>query len=193
MLADGSIRKVPSTPLDPSAAVAGGLDGVAVSVLAHGTTVATNALLEGNLAPVALVTNEGLEDVIEIARQNRPSLYDQFADRPPPLVPRDQRFGVAGRLAADGSELTALGDVPELDGGRAVAICLLHADLDPSHERAVAAALRAQRMRRHRESRDLARDPRVRAHRHDRGQRRACVRSVATTSPGWQGWRRRCS
>ncbi len=47
-------------------------------MLAHGTTVATNALLEGNLAPVSLVTNEGLEDVIEIARQNRPSLYDQF-------------------------------------------------------------------------------------------------------------------
>jgi N-methylhydantoinase A/oxoprolinase/acetone carboxylase beta subunit len=144
VLADGTICKVPSTPHDPSAAVARGVDGVAVTVLAHGTTVATNALLEGNLAPVTLVTNEGLEDVIEIARQNRPSLYDQFADRPPPIVPRDQRIGIGGRLAADGSELAPVGDVPQLDGGRAVAVCLLHADLDPCQEEAVATTLRAR-------------------------------------------------
>ena len=75
------------------------------SLLAHGTTVATNALLERRGAAVALVTTEGLRDVIEIGRQDRPSLYDQLASRPEPLVPRELRYEVAGRLAADGSEL----------------------------------------------------------------------------------------
>ena len=143
--AAGDLVKVPSTPADPAGAVADGASRFAPSLLAHGTTVATNALLEGRGAPVALVTNEGLEDVIEIARQNRPSLYDLWADRPPPLVPRAWRLGVRGRLAADGRELTALGPVPVVpDGVGSVAVCLLHADLEPAHERAVAAELRAR-------------------------------------------------
>ena len=78
--ADGTITKVPSTPHDPAEAVAevaGGAD-----TLAHGTTVATNALLERRGGVVALVTNEGFADVIEIGRQDRPSLYDPFADVP---------------------------------------------------------------------------------------------------------------
>src|SRR5215211_4749887 len=94
----GDVRKVPSTPHDAAAAVADGVSALHVSVLAHGTTVATNALLEGRGAAVTLVTNEGLEDVIESARQDRPSLYDQWADRPAPLVERDRRIGVPGRL-----------------------------------------------------------------------------------------------
>ena len=78
---------MPSTPDDPGRAVADGLGELApdgrAALLAHGTTVATNALLEGRGAPVALVTTRGFADVIEIARQDRPSLYDQWADRPP--------------------------------------------------------------------------------------------------------------
>jgi len=144
---DGRIVKVPSTPPDPGEAVAAGLSelgGGRPELLAHGTTVATNALLEGKLARVALVTTEGLADVIEIARQDRPSLYDQWADRPEPLVPRDLRLEVGGRLAADGAEvafvdLAAVPDVPA--GTDVVAVCLLHADLDAAHERAVAAVL----------------------------------------------------
>ena len=70
--------------------------GVAEDVFLHGTTAATNALLEERGARVALVTDAGYEDVIEIARQDRPSLYDSFADRPRPLVAREQRLGFDG-------------------------------------------------------------------------------------------------
>ncbi|MGH9243481.1 MAG: hydantoinase/oxoprolinase family protein [Acidimicrobiales bacterium] len=113
------------------------------NVLAHGTTAATNALLERRGATVALVVNLGFADVIEIARQDRPSLYDPFADRPVPLVSRELRYEVAGRLAADGTELEPLGEVPEIDPAvEAVAVCLLHADLNPTHEQAVLSALR---------------------------------------------------
>ncbi len=147
----GHIAKVLSTPDAPDDAVRAGIEqlspGARPSLLAHGTTVATNAVLEGRLARTALVTTEGLADVIEIGRQDRPSLYDQFADRPAPLVPSELRFEVAGRLAADGTELApvdldALPVVP--DDVEAVAVCLLHADLDPSHERSVAAVLRVR-------------------------------------------------
>src|SRR5882724_3928840 len=97
--ADGQVRKVPSTPRDPSRAVLDACAGLAPapgmpSVLAHGTTVATNALLERRLGRVALVTTRGFADVIEIARQARPSLYDARVDRPAPLVPRELRFEV---------------------------------------------------------------------------------------------------
>jgi N-methylhydantoinase A/oxoprolinase/acetone carboxylase beta subunit len=147
---DGRVTKVLSTPDDPARAVASGIrtdTGGRPELLAHGTTVATNALLERRGAAVAVVTNEGLTDVIEIARQDRPSLYDQLADRPVPLVPRERRHSVSGRLAADGAELVPVSPVvaPPLDPGvEAVAVCLLHADLNPDHELAVAAALRAE-------------------------------------------------
>jgi N-methylhydantoinase A/oxoprolinase/acetone carboxylase beta subunit len=149
--ADGTIAKVPSTPDDPGDAVRRGIErvlgGQPASGLAHGTTVATNALLEHRGARVALVATEGFADVIEIARQDRPSLYDPWADRPVPLVARGDRFEVPGRLAADGTELEPVdaADLPELPPGtEAVAVCLLHSDLDPCHERAVAAALDAR-------------------------------------------------
>jgi N-methylhydantoinase A/oxoprolinase/acetone carboxylase beta subunit len=95
-------------------------------VLAHGTTVATNALLERRGANVALITTPGFADVVEIGRQDRPSLYDLWADRPEPLVPRDRRFEVGDSIPF-GSDVEA------------VAICLLHSDLDAAEERAVAA------------------------------------------------------
>lgn len=137
---DGTVAKVPSTPDDPGRAVAEAIGGRSVARLAHGTTVATNALLERRGAVVALVTTEGHEDVLEIARQDRPSLYDPFADRPEPLVPRSLRFGVPGRLAADGGEVAPVdaGALPALPPEvAAVAVCLLHADLAPHHEVAV--------------------------------------------------------
>jgi N-methylhydantoinase A/oxoprolinase/acetone carboxylase beta subunit len=146
--ADGRVGKVLSTPDDPGRAIAAALAASAPDpdLLAHGTTVATNALLERRGATVALVTTEGLRDVIEIGRQDRPSLYDQLASRPLPLVPRELRYEVAGRLAADGRELTPVAGadaVPAVDpGAEVVAVCLLHADLVPDHERAVAAVLR---------------------------------------------------
>ncbi|MBX3284065.1 MAG: hydantoinase/oxoprolinase family protein [Actinobacteria bacterium] len=149
--ADGRIAKVPSTPHDPGEAVRSGAALVAgdhgperPTTLAHGTTVATNALLERRGATVALVTTAGFADVIEIARQDRPSLYDPWADRPEPLVPRALRLEVGGRLDGSGAELEpvpadGVPDVP--DGVESVAVCLLHSDLDPSHERAVAEVL----------------------------------------------------
>ena len=144
---DGRVAKVLSTPADPGEGVRAGLEalgGLRPSLLAHGTTVATNALLERRGARVALVTTRGFADVIEIARQDRPSLYDGSVDRPPPLVPRGWRHEVGGRLAADGTELEPVdaSSVPDLAADvEAVAVCLLHSDLDPSHERAVAAEL----------------------------------------------------
>lgn len=154
----GRVRKVLSTPDDPGRAIraalaAGGAvgadppGGTRPGLLAHGTTVATNALLERRGATVALVTTEGLRDIIEIGRQDRPSLYDHLASRPEPLVPRELRHEVPGRLAADGSELMPVDPaaLPALDPAvEAVAVCLLHADIEPAHEQAVAAALRAR-------------------------------------------------
>ncbi len=151
--ADGTVAKVPSTPDDPGRAVRAGIaalpgsDGERPGVLAHGTTVATNALLERRGARVALVTTTGFADVIEIGRQDRPSLYDPFADRPEPVVARPDRHEVGGRLTGDGRELSPVDldgvDALDLDGADAVAVCLLHSDLDPGHEQAVAERLRA--------------------------------------------------
>ena len=147
---DGRIRKLASTPSDPGRAVRAGAAELApdgVDVLAHGTTVATNALLERRLACVTLYTTAGFADVIEIGRQDRPSLYDPFLDRPVPLVDRDRRLEVPERLAADATVLLRYrpGSAPDVpDGTEAVAVCLLHADLDATHEATLAAELRAQ-------------------------------------------------
>ena len=142
-------------------------------VLAHGTTVATNALLERRGGRVALITTEGHADVIEIARQARPSLYDLWADRPEPLVPRELRFEVrrpAGRRGqrADAARLGARPAATALD---AVAVCLLHADRNPAPRagagrRAAAAGVDVVVL-----VRGVPRVPRVRAHGDHRGQR----------------------
>jgi len=152
---DGRVVKVLSSGASPAGAVTRALAAAGLvqpGVLAHGTTVATNALLERRLGRVALVTTAGFEDVIEIARQQRPSLYDHFADRPEPLVPRARRFGVPdphraepfGSSPADGDGAPApVPDLPAADLD-AVAVVLLGADLDPDRERAVAAAVAAR-------------------------------------------------
>jgi 5-oxoprolinase (ATP-hydrolysing) len=147
--ADGRVVKVLSTPDDPGRALREGLaalgDESRPALLAHGTTVATNTLLERRGARVALVTTEGFADVIEIGRQDRPSLYDIWSDRPAPLVPRELRFEVSGRVDATGAEIAALPPAAELpalpEDVKTAAVCLLHADLNPAHEAAVEAIL----------------------------------------------------
>src|ERR671934_1899593 len=123
-----------------AAARAAGVDEV--ERFAHGTTVATNALLERKGARTALVTNAGLEHLLHLRRQTRAQLYRPCADWPEPLVPLDRCHGVRGRLSPEGDlEPLDLATLPEVDA-EAVAVCLLHAYRDGTHERAVAAALR---------------------------------------------------
>jgi N-methylhydantoinase A len=118
-------------------------------VLLHGSTVATNALLERRGARVVLVTNEGFEDVIEIGRQDRPQLYALVGHRLPPLVDRNDRLGIPGRLGPKGEEiapldptrLTELAGEIRARGAEAVAVTLLHSYANPEHERRVAAAI----------------------------------------------------
>jgi N-methylhydantoinase A len=155
LLHEGRIRtlKVPSTPEDPAQAVLDGLREMLEQgedfVLLHGSTVATNALLERRGARVVLVTNEGFEDVIEIGRQDRPQLYALVGHRLPPLVDRDDRLGVAGRLGPagevvtplDGEHLARLPDEIRKRDAEAVAISLLHSYANPDHERRVAKAV----------------------------------------------------
>jgi N-methylhydantoinase A/oxoprolinase/acetone carboxylase beta subunit len=146
----GEVAKVASSRAAPDEAVARALRAVGAArpeVLAHGTTVATNALLERRGARVALLATAGFGDVVEIARQDRPSLYDAFADRPDPLVARDLRLDVPERLAADGRVVVPLDEaaLPEVPAQADVlAVCLLHADLAPGHEQRVAARYRGE-------------------------------------------------
>jgi N-methylhydantoinase A len=156
-----TVFKLPSVPGDPSEGILAGIrgiserDGVAASALgfiAHGTTVATNALLEKRGARAALLTTRGFRDLLEIARQKRPELYDLQADKPIPLVPRDLRFEVSERLLPDGGALekltpesvgTALDALAAATAGvEAIAVCFLYSFLDPGHERLAGALIR---------------------------------------------------
>lgn len=151
--------KVLSSPDDPGRAFLlaierlmreGGIDGHAVSYLVHGTTVATNAVLQRRLARVAFITTEGFRDLLEIGRQVRPDPYDVFAVKPPPLVPRHLCFEVEERIAADGSVVRPLCEasidqmVAKLreHDVEALAVCLLHAYRNPAHEQRIADRLR---------------------------------------------------
>ena len=145
---DGTIgvAKVPSTPDDPAQATIEAFGRVTTSPagveLRHGTTVPTNTLLERRGARTALITNEGFRDILEIGRQRRPDLYDSQADRTRPLIPRNLRFEVQGRVSAAGEELQALelGDLRErLEEAQpeATAIALLHAYANDAQERAL--------------------------------------------------------
>jgi N-methylhydantoinase A len=148
------VEKVPSTPSDPSRAIleavqARGLDVRANLLLIHGSTVATNALLERKGARVALVTNAGFEDVIAIGRQARPELY-ALAPRPEdPLVPPERRLGVRERTTWEGeiilpltsAELAAIRRRVARAEPESIAVCLLHAYCNPRSERRLRAAL----------------------------------------------------
>jgi N-methylhydantoinase A len=152
---DGIVTaKVPSTPGDQSEGVMDGIRKAAVEpnrvkVVSHGTTVATNALLERKGGRTALITTEGFRDVIEIGRQNRPALYDLTRDRPETLVPRRLRFTVVERTGPDGeihpldqSSVDRAVSALEQERPDAVAVCLLFSFLHPEHERSIGRTLR---------------------------------------------------
>ncbi len=142
------IAKRPSTPDDPGRAIIDGLAefGWSPDEVVHGSTVATNALLTRNGAPVALITTAGFRDALVIGRQARPDLYALHPQRPDPLVPRRLRFEVDERIAADGAVVTPL-SIDELDLVldrieraciRSIAICFLFSFINPAHERIAA-------------------------------------------------------
>ena len=142
-------RKVLSTPRDPAQGVLQGLAEQPVGgegwQVVHGSTVATNALLERKGAKVALITSAGFEDVLEIGRQDRARLYDFMVDRPPVLVPRSLRVGIRERVDCQGrilepleeENLDSILDCLTQEGVESVAICLLFSYANPSHEAAV--------------------------------------------------------
>ncbi|WP_257628513.1 hydantoinase/oxoprolinase family protein [Haloplanus salinarum] len=158
--ADGlATLKVPSTPDAPDRGVLDGvdaageaadLDPTAVDFFAHGTTVATNALLEREWAETALVTTEGFRDAVEIGRQTRPDLYDLGAEKPSPVVDRDRRFEVPERLDHRGEVVEPLDTDAAREVARAVAdadvesvaVAFLFAFEDDAHERRMATLLR---------------------------------------------------
>jgi N-methylhydantoinase A len=146
--------KTASTPHDPSAAILKGvldlltqrdLLPMDITFLGHGTTVATNALLEGRSAVTGLLTTQGFEDMLEIGRQTRPHLYDLYADKPLALVPGRRRLGVPERLDFQGKVVIPLDETAarkairllRAQGAQAVAICFLHSWLNPQHEQRV--------------------------------------------------------
>jgi N-methylhydantoinase A len=146
-----TVRKVPSTPAAPERAVIAGLTGSGATAVRHGSTVATNALLERKGARVVFVTTAGFEDAIEIGRQDRPDLYALLPRRSEPLVPAARRVGVHERVGPGGVVWQPLADAeirrvvrrvralrPE-----AVAVGLLHAWANPAHERRLGRALAA--------------------------------------------------
>ncbi|MBI3460140.1 hydantoinase/oxoprolinase family protein [Candidatus Acetothermia bacterium] len=149
------LLKVPSTKPATQGIIDGlqlaiqtlGTQAEAVTRLVHGSTVATNAILEGKWAKTALLTTEGFRDVLEIGRQNRPSLYDLSVDRPAPLVPRSQRFGISERLDFQGHVLKALDTaqvnqlIPLLREVESIAVCFLFSYLNPTHEQQVRSLL----------------------------------------------------
>ena len=142
-----TVHKLRSTPADPAQAVLRGLAAVRRTAdeavdLVHGTTVGLNAVLTGRLARTALITNEGFEDLIEIGRQQRTSLYALDPSRPVPPVPRRLRIGARCRRGPDGEQVTPLdraavaavvADVRRLRP-EAVAIGLLHSPAAPQDE-----------------------------------------------------------
>jgi N-methylhydantoinase A len=147
------VTKVPSQPRQEAAAVLAGLAALGIASrdvkrLVHGTTVGTNAVLERRGARVAVLTTAGFRDLIEIGRTRRniPALFVPTFVRPKPVVERKHRFEVAERLNADGTVLVPL-DRPSVEraleaaqaaGAEAIAVCLLHAYVNPEHEHVVA-------------------------------------------------------
>ena len=155
------VAKRPSTRDNPGRAVIEGLGELAeagvpledVQRLAHGTTVATNAIIQRRGGRVVLITTAGFRDLLEIGRQIRPHMYDLYRDQPPPLVPRERRLEVEERITSGGRVVRPLEDaevaeaVARLGGieADACAVCLLFAFQNPEHEARLGAAIRAAR------------------------------------------------
>ena len=153
------ICKVSSTPADPSQGFLAaaqrilreaGVSASDVAYVVHGTTVATNSIIEGKLAPTGFVTTDGFRDMLEIARQIRPSLYDIHFEKPTPLVPRHRCLGVPERLDARGNVIVPLDEEAvravarqlRTEGAESIAVCFLHSYLNPVHEKRAAEILR---------------------------------------------------
>lgn len=154
-----TVHKRPSTPDDPARAILEGLTeppidlsatGGPIADLVHGTTVATNAIIERKGARTALITTRGFRDVLAIGRQTRPKLYDLSPTREPPLVPDDLRFEAAERLDFRGQVLTPIDhaeverllDQVQAMRVESLAVCFLFSFVNPGHERIVADAAR---------------------------------------------------
>lgn len=148
-----SVFKLSSSPANPEKAVLEGLGRVASQregfLIQHGSTVATNAMLERKGAKCALITNEGFEDIIEIGRQNRPGLYTLESSRPEPLVAPRYRIGIRERTLWDGSEMTRLEEKSlewlksriEQLRPESIAVVLLYSYLNPENELRIGKAL----------------------------------------------------
>ena len=150
--------KLPSTPGNPAQAVLQGLERLrsnnpfanAQIRILHGSTVATNALLERKGARTALIATQGFADLLEIGRQNRPALYDLLFDPPPNLVPAELRFEAHERIDSQGqavlpldeAQVSVLAQQLQACQAESVAVCLLFSFLNPSHELRIANALR---------------------------------------------------
>ena len=154
-LVDGTleVHKAATTPADQSRAIVAGLAALGVAAEAavvHGTTVATNALLERRGARTALLTTEGFADVLAIGRQNRPHLYRLSQRRPPPLVPKERRFEAPERLDAEGRVLVpldeetvrALAATLARENVESLAVVFLFSFQNPDHERRAAHLIR---------------------------------------------------
>ncbi len=142
------VYKLLSTPSNPANAILEGLKHIAAGrcrKIVHGSTVATNAILERKGAKTALVTNKGFEDIIEIGRQNRSRLYDLAYHKDPAIAPPDLRFGVPGRILNSGEEYIPpdLEEVEKITRKleahqvESIAVCLLYSYVNPSHEQKI--------------------------------------------------------
>lgn len=155
------VWKVSSTPSDPSLGIASGISEAiervvstpaAIAYFGHGTTVATNALIQHRGARTGLITTDGFRDLLEIGRQKRPDLYDMMVDKPEPLVSRDLRLEVPERLRHDGSVETKLDDAAFRDavrllkaaGVQSVAVCFLYGFINTAHEQIASRILREE-------------------------------------------------
>ena len=146
LVSDGEMRtaKVPTALRQEESVVAAAaaVGATMVDRFTHGTTIATNALLERRGARTAFVTNDGFEHLLHLRRQTRAHLYRPCAEHPPPLVPLERCVGVRGRTGPDGEiEPLDIGSLPDLDA-EAIAVCLLFSFRDPGPEQALAGEIR---------------------------------------------------
>lgn len=146
LIEDGiTCYKLPSTPDDPSRSVIEGIEGKDITGdIFHGTTIATNAFLEGKGADTAFITNRGFEDILFIGRQTRPKLYDLFVKKDKPPVSSGHSYGILGRIGSNGDiiqelnqkELNVLADELKKKD-LCAAVCLFHSYKNPLHEKRV--------------------------------------------------------
>jgi N-methylhydantoinase A len=152
---DTTTTKVPSTPANPAVGVVDAVERADIDLgevdhLLHGSTIATNAIIEGTHPTAAFVTTEGFRDVLEIGRYHREELYDPYQTKPDPLVPRRRRYTVPERVDETGATVEPLDETAvravaaDLDGVEAVAVGFVNSYVNDEHERRAAEVLRAE-------------------------------------------------